>query len=355
MPHELRQQLRDLRPHDDFVVIGAEFIGDDPRVGQLVVKRVLAFESDRVGFDGAIARTRHGRDDGARIDSAAEKRAERNVADHLRAHRLQQLRAHALDPFGLRAIVGLVEANVPIFLVANLPLLDDEHVAGKEFFDSFENRGGRGHVTEGEIFFQRAHVHAARHVLIFEDGFQLRSEDKPVRLAADVHRLFAEAVARDDQALARHVPDRHAEHPAQIFHKICAFLFVEMDNRFGIGFRAEVVAGFFEPLAQLLEIINFAVQNYPDRAVFIRHRLVAAGNVDDAEAPHAERHAAAVIKAIVIGAAMRDDAAHPLHQRSRQLAARLEIYESEYSAHGLLGGHRRRFRRASRLLIQYLR
>ena len=160
-----------------------------------------------------------------------------------------------------------------------------------------------------------------------------------MRLAAYVHGLFAETVARDDQALARRVPKRHAEHAAQMLHKVRALLLVEMDDRFGIGFGAEVVAGFFELLAKLLKIVNLTVQNDPNRAVFVRHGLMPAGDVNDAEPPHPERDAAAVIEAVVIGAAMRDDTAHPLHQRTRWIAARLETQKSEYPAHGLFCRH----------------
>ena len=61
-----------------------------------------------------------------------------------------------------------------------------------------------------------------------------------------------------------------------------------MDDHFGVGVGIEAMAGLFEFLAQLGEIVNFAVEHHPDGFVFIVDGLVAAGQVDDAEPAHAQ-------------------------------------------------------------------
>ena len=63
-----------------FVVVGTERLGDVPRMLELVV---IAFgESNRKRLDTVpVAMLAISGDDGARIDAAAEKRADRHVAD----------------------------------------------------------------------------------------------------------------------------------------------------------------------------------------------------------------------------------------------------------------------------------
>src|SRR5690606_5625527 len=50
-----------------------------------------------------------------------------------------------------------------------------------------------------------------------------------------------------------------------------------------------------------------------DAAVFVRDRLVPAGEIDDAEPPHAEPHAAFDERPPIIGPAVDDRVAHPEH------------------------------------------
>ena len=61
---------------------------------------------------------------------------------------------------------------------------------------------------------------------------------------------------------------------------------------------------------QLLVVVDLAVEDDPDRAVLVRDRLVAAVEIDDAEAAHAERDAVADVHTLIVGAAMRHGAAH---------------------------------------------
>src|ERR1019366_3665134 len=57
-------------------------------------------------------------------------------------------------------------------------------------------------------------------------------------------------------------------------------------------------------------VIDFAVEHNPERAVFVRNRLMSAGNVDNAEPPHADSDCPVRIKTVVVGPAMGDYAAH---------------------------------------------
>ena len=56
-----------------------------------------------------------------------------------------------------------------------------------------------------------------------------------------------------------------------------------MDDDFGIAAGAEPVAACDEAIAQLLKIVNLAVEGDPNSVVFIGQWLPSRGEVDDAE------------------------------------------------------------------------
>jgi len=62
--------------------------------------------------------------------------------------------------------------------------------------------------------------------------------------------------------------------------------------------------------AQLLEVVNLAVEYHPDSTVFIRNRLVASIKIYDAEPTHAETTAALQMVALVIRPTMPNLIAH---------------------------------------------
>ena len=72
--------------------------------------------------------------------------------------------------------------------------------------------------------------------------------------------------------------------------------------------------------AQLAVVVDLAVEDHPDGAVLVGDRLVAGRDVDDAQAPHAERDAVLDVEALVVRSAVADDVAHALQQRGPLLA-----------------------------------
>ena len=83
-----------------------------------------------------------------------------------------------------------------------------------------------------------------------------------------------------------------------------------MDDHFGVGVGAKDVAALLELGAQLLEVVDFAVEDDPDRLVGIGHRLMAAGEIDDRQPPEAEADRTLHEVALVIRAAMGDRISH---------------------------------------------
>ena len=83
-----------------------------------------------------------------------------------------------------------------------------------------------------------------------------------------------------------------------------------MDDGFGVGLGAERVAAGLEIAAQLAMVVDLAVEDDPHRAVFVGHRLIAAGAIDDGQAPVAERQPRRVEVAAAVGAAMVEPVGH---------------------------------------------
>ncbi len=113
-----------------------------------------------------------------------------------------------------------------------------------------------------------------------------------------VERLDAESIAGKQHAraasaagvragLAAAVPKGEGKHAAQMLEAAFAPLFVTVDDDFGVGVRAEMVAARFERRAEMREIVDFAVEDDADRAVFVVDGLMAAAEIDDAQAAHA--------------------------------------------------------------------
>src|SRR5260370_25014722 len=83
-----------------------------------------------------------------------------------------------------------------------------------------------------------------------------------------------------------------------------------MHQRFGIAVGSEVVTLANQIGSQFLVVVNLAIEYYPDSSVFVRNWLVAGGQIDDAEPPHADAAAAIEIKPFILWAAVPDLVAH---------------------------------------------
>ena len=84
-----------------------------------------------------------------------------------------------------------------------------------------------------------------------------------------VERLDADAIAREQQRAAAAVPERDAEHAAQVRERVLAPLLVGVDDGLGVGVGVERVAVGDELGAQLAVVVDLAVEDDPDRAVLV--------------------------------------------------------------------------------------
>jgi hypothetical protein len=82
------------------------------------------------------------------------------------------------------------------------------------------------------------------------------------------------------------------------------------------------VAGLRQRLAKIGMVVELAVLDSPDRARVVAHRLMAAVEIDDAEAARAERDPRCAVRAAVVRAAMRHRVRHAVEHLGRNDFAR---------------------------------
>ncbi len=83
-----------------------------------------------------------------------------------------------------------------------------------------------------------------------------------------------------------------------------------MNERLGVAVRLEAMPSRDQVTSQFLIAVDFAVENDPDGAVFVRDWLMTGIEVDDAEPPHAEAAWPVDMEALVIRPAMANPVAH---------------------------------------------
>jgi hypothetical protein len=105
-------------------------------------------------------------------------------------------------------------------------------------------------------------------------------------------------------------------------------------EHFDIGIaRAKPVAVSLERLLQFVEVVDFTVGDNLDVAGFVQDRLLAAGEIDDGQAPHAKTDAGNGDAALFIRAAMMQHAHHPLELGGRDLLIQVAFNDANDSTH----------------------
>jgi hypothetical protein len=117
-------------------------------------------------------------------------------------------------------------------------------------------------------------------------------------------------------------------------------VFVEVQRDLAVGFRPEAMTTCLEVAAHALEVVELAVDDDVDRAVFIRDWLVAGREVDDRQSRVAECGASIIRHPVLlaIGAAM----VKLRHAGEHRVAVdwRMAGEDGGNSAHGWLGERR---------------
>src|SRR5216684_5233467 len=113
-----------------------------------------------------------------------------------------------------------------------------------------------------------------------------------------------------------------------------------MNDGLCIRERAEHMPARNQLVPQVAVAVDLAVEGDPDRRVFVAHRLVTAGHVDDAEAANTEAERSAQVNALVVRAAMSQALGHrPNQVGGRWLSASVAVHPAD-AAHPISPGPR---------------
>src|SRR6185312_5053835 len=133
---------------------------------------------------------------------------------------------------------------------------------------------------------------------------KLAGEGKQPALGGVIQRLLAKPVAGQKQATLPTIVNRESEHAVEPQRQFLAPFLPAMDEDLGIRMmRGKAMAAMHQLLTQLPVIVEFAVEDDPDLAVLVPHRLVAAGEIDDRQPPMPEEDTPHLVdmKAVAIG------------------------------------------------------
>jgi len=125
-------------------------------------------------------------------------------------------------------------------------------------------------------------------------------------------RLLAEPIARQKNATGSQVGNGEREHAIEVLDAGIAEFFVGVDNRFGIGLRAELVAARNQRSPKIVMVVDLAVEGDPHLSVFVGHGLFAARPVDDGKASMAKCQPGRMKGTAAIWTAMAHRVRHPV-------------------------------------------
>ena len=129
IPGQILGEIDHVRPKHQLVMLGAKRLGNVSRVPEFVV---FGFgEPDRKRLDRFRSHAGHGRHHGARVDAAAEKRADRHVAHFVQLDRLAEQIAQLARSGRLgRLFVGM-ELDIPVAVHAQIADAADRRDASR--------------------------------------------------------------------------------------------------------------------------------------------------------------------------------------------------------------------------------
>ena len=130
-------------------------------------------------------------------------------------------------------------------------------------------------------------------------------------MLCDVERTHAKRVSRQHQLRTCIVPERDGPLPVEATEGVIAPLLEGVDDHLGVAAGSEDVAQAFKLVAQLDVVEDLAVEDDPQRAVLIRERLLAAGEVDDREPRMTEPGTTIAIDPELVRTAVLQRCRHP--------------------------------------------
>ena len=206
---------------------------------------------------------------------------------------------------------------------------------GRQLKSLLINGARLGHITVGKVFLDGERIDIAPQSRVAGQDFELGAEDElTVVEQRIVERLYAEAVACQEQRFLIAIPQREREHATEALDTGFAPLFPGMHDDFSIAARAEGMAQRLQLGNQIDEVINFAVEHHHHTAVLVEQRLVAGRKIDDGQPLVRQPYTGFRMQAGFIRAAMMLGLIHARQQRLVDFALGLRVEDAGYATHG---------------------
>jgi hypothetical protein len=133
------------------------------------------------------------------------------------------------------------------------------------------------------------------------------------------------------------IPDRQTEHAVETIEHLIAPLLISMDDDLRIGSRSENVPTRFQLTPELQEIVDLAIEDYPNGFFLIRHGLAATRKIDDREPSKPESERSCDIVPLVIRTSMNKAFCHLLYVLTENRSLVPPIVLSTNAAHRFFG------------------
>ena len=166
-----RQNFHRVRPHDEFVMLGADIFRDAPRVMQLT--EVLFFETNRECLDLLGRLLGHQRDHRTGIYAAGKKSTQRHFRHQAHPHCIAQQVNHALAGFFFTDRNLTRKIELPVTLELDLAVFPQQRMTGLEFANRLVRSQRRRHTDEREIMMNCFIVYVAAHVRVLKQSHEL--------------------------------------------------------------------------------------------------------------------------------------------------------------------------------------
>src|SRR5579862_4181998 len=283
MPNKLGQTSPELLPaHRDLVMNRIQMFRHGASIGELAVGSL--FIADGKSFNGSLPDFGHERRHHTRIQAPTQEHAQGHVAHQVTGNRLLQKLTICTDiiapwlitlPFSLR--------DVPVGLDLNFAgWVNLKCVAGGELMDAGEKRFRTCHKSKCEVFWYGCSIEFGADSGVSQNSFNFGAKEECLRGQPVVERFDAQPIPGSEIHLAPRIPKREGKHPTQASNAVFSVLLVKVNNGFRVAVSAIMVTLFLQPRTEFLVVVDFAVENQPDRSVFVADRLVARLKVDDA-------------------------------------------------------------------------
>ena len=106
-----------------------------------------------------------------------------------------------------------------------------------------------------------------------------------------------------------------------------------MRDRLAIALRAEAMTALHKIVAEFAVVVDFSIKDEGDRLIFVGERLIATGDIDDAQAAHGQADIAVDEVSGAVGTAMPQPVIHGSQKWLRdRLAVKLD--DAADAAHG---------------------